>query len=119
MIIDIVSQICIFTDYPIWRANIQKYRDKFKKVITYPSRHHGVIDLEEFWKRVFPETWVEPVEIDYGKEDWRTAETNPCLKLSDSEWIWFTEADFFVKDWNKFFSKSLKPILDPQRALSN
>lgn len=104
MNIDLISQVCIFTDFPIWKATITKYRDKFNKVILYPSRHHGVIDLEEFWKKVFPETWAEPVEIDWSREDWRQAEVTPCLTYSNSEWIWFTEADFFVKDWDKFFS---------------
>lgn len=110
---DILSQVCIFTDYPIWRAMIAKYRDRFNKVILYPSKHHGVIDLEEFWKKVFKETWVNPVSIDYGTEDWRQAETDPCLSYSDSEWIWFCEADFFVKDWNRFFNdieKTMKTV---------
>lgn len=103
MNVDVISQICIFNDYPIYRFLLTKYRDKFNKIILYPSRHHGVIDLEEFLKGNFRETWVEPVPIDFGVEDWRQAETDPCLKQSDAEWIWFTEQDFFVKDWDKFF----------------
>lgn len=103
MNIDIITQYCIYNDYPIWRRNMQKYRDRVRKIILYPSRHHGVIDLESFAKEAFPETWVEPVPIDYGVEDWRQAETDPCLKHSDAEWIWFTEQDFFVKNWDKFY----------------
>lgn len=101
--IDIVCQYCIFNDYPIFRRNMAKYRDKFNKIILYPSRHHGHIDLEEFAKRVFPETWVEPVAIDYGVQDWRQAETEPCLKHIEAEWVWFTEQDFFVRDWDWFY----------------
>lgn len=101
--IDIVSQICVFNDNPIWRAHIKKYRSKFNKVILYPSRHHGVIDLEEFWRKVFPETWVTGHTIDWTMPgiDWRQAETEPCLELSDADWILFTEADFFVDNWDK------------------
>lgn len=100
---DVISQICMHCDYPLWRAMITKYRHLFGKVILYPSNHHGHIDMESFWEENFPETWVKPVEIDYGVEDWRQAETIPCLSYSDSDWIWFTEADFFTKDWEKFF----------------
>jgi len=50
MNVDIVTQYCIYNDYPIWRHNMLKYRDRVKKIILYPSRHHGVIDLESFEK---------------------------------------------------------------------
>lgn len=105
MNIDIISQYCIYNDYPIFRYNIGKHRDKFKKVILYPSRHHGVIDLEQFSRKHFPQaTWVEPVPIDFGVEDWRQAETDPCILQSDAEWILFMEQDFFVDDWDKLFA---------------
>lgn len=105
MNIDVISQYCVYNDYPIFRYNTQKHRDNFRKVILYPSRHHGVIDLEGFSKKNFPQvTWVEPVPIDYGVEDWRQAETIPCLKQSDADWILFMEQDFFVKDWDKLYT---------------
>lgn len=104
MNIDILVQYCVYNDYPIWRRMIKDYRSLFNKVILYPSRHHGYIDLEDFSKRVFPETWADPVEIDYGVEDWRQAEVTPLLDYSDSEWVWFTEQDFFVDDWDKFYA---------------
>lgn len=105
MDVDIVTQYCIFNDYPLFRGEIAKHRDKFKKVILYPSRHHGVTDLEAFSREMFPETWVDPVKIDFGKEDWRQAETIPSLKYSDAEWIWFREQDFFVDNWEEFYRK--------------
>jgi len=101
--IDIVLQYCVYNDYPIWRKMIKKYRPLFNKIILYPSRHHGYIDLEEFSKEQIKETWVDPVEIDFGKEDWRQAETIPCLEHVEADWIWFAEQDFFVDDWDKFF----------------
>lgn len=103
MNVDRILQWCVYADYPLFRSHADQYRDKVKKIIIYPSRHHGVLDLEQFAKESFPETWVAPVSIDYGKEDWRQAETMPCLKYSDAEWLWFTEQDFFVKDWDKFY----------------
>ena len=105
MNIDIVSQICIFCDYPIYRQLLTKYRDKFNKIILYPSRHHGVIDLENFLRKNFPETWVTGHKIDWTTPgiDWRQVETEPCLELSNSEWVLFMEQDFFVDDWDKLW----------------
>lgn len=101
--IDVISQICVYVDYPLYREFLKKYRDKFNKIILYPSRHHGVVDLEDYLKETIPETWVKPVEIDYGKEDWRQAETMPCLEYSGAEWILFLEQDFFCDDWDKLW----------------
>lgn len=109
---DLLLQYCVYCDYPIYRAWIAKYRNKFNKIIIYPSRHHGVIDLEEFAKKVLPETWVDPVKIDYGVEDWRQAETIPMLKHVESDWLWFSEQDFFCKDWDKLFSDLEKASRD-------
>lgn len=100
---DLLMQWCVFADYPILRAHLAKYRDRYNKIIIYPSRHHGYLDVESFVKRVLPETWVEPVAIDYAKEDWRQAETMPMLPHSESDWLFFTEPDFFVRDWDKFY----------------
>lgn len=100
---DIVMQYCVYNDYPVFRANLAKYRDKVNKVILYPSRHHGFRDFEEFSKEQIKETWVTPVPIDYANEDWRQAETIPALEHVESEWIWFREQDFFVDDWDKFY----------------
>lgn len=103
MNVDKILQWCVYADYPLFRAHAAKYRDKVNKIILYPSKQHGVLDLESFAKTNFPETWVEPVAINYGIEDWRQAETIPCLAHSNAEWVWFSEQDFFVKDWDKFY----------------
>lgn len=105
MTIDILSQVCVFCDYPLWRSWVKRYRSKFNKVICYASRHHGVVDLEEFWRKELPETWVSE-EIDWTEPgiDWRQRETIPLLEKSDAEWILFMEADFFCDDWNKLWT---------------
>lgn len=107
---DIVMQYCVFCDYPLWREWLKKYRDKFAKVILYPSKQHGTTDLEDFARKVIPETWVERPSIDYGKQDWRQAETDPCIALSDSEWILFMEQDFFCSDWDRLFGDMEKAM---------
>lgn len=110
MKIDILTQYCIYNDYPLFRLNLARYRDHFNKVILYPSRHHGVIDLEAFAKKTIQETWVDPVAIDYGVEDWRQAETTPMLQHSDGDWLLFMEQDFFVDNWEKLFTDVEKEI---------
>lgn len=110
MSIDILTQYCIYNDYPLFRWNLQRFRDRFQKIILYPSRHHGLIDFESFAKEQIKETWVDPVSIDYGVEDWRQAETTPMLKHSDAEWLLFMEQDFFVNDWEKLFSDVTKAM---------
>ena len=108
MNVDVVTQWCVYNDYPVFRKLLMENRDKVNKIILYPSRHHGVVDLEDFARDVFLETWVERKPIDYGVTDWRQGETEPCLELSDSEWIWFAEQDFFVRDWDRFFNDAQK-----------
>jgi len=84
---------------------MKNHRDKFKKIILYPSKQHGTTDLEDFWLENFKETWVtRDPEADYGKNDWRQLESEPLVEVSDAEWVYFVEADFFVADWEKFFN---------------
>src|SRR5258708_16000784 len=94
--IDLISQLCVYCDYPLMRQHFEHYRNQYNKIILYPSRQHGYLDLESFLKENIKETWVERVPVDYGKEDWRQAETIPCLAHSNAEWIRFAEADFFA-----------------------
>lgn len=102
---DLIAQYCIFCDYPLFRENLIKYRDRFNKIILYPSRHHGKIDLEHFAQKAIQEAWVKDHAIDWTTPniDWRQAEVEPCLKFVESDWIFFTEQDFFCKDWGKLF----------------
>lgn len=103
---DIIMQYCIFADYPLFREWLKKYRDKFNKVIIYPSRHHGVIDLQEFAEEQIKETWIKGDVIDWTEPglDWRQRELEPCLELSDANWILFLEQDFFCDDWDKLWA---------------
>lgn len=108
--IDVVSQYCVYNDYPIFRYILEKYRTKLDKIILYPSRHHGVIDLEEWSKKHLPAIWVERKPVDYGVEDWRQAETIPCLHHVSAEWVLFMEQDFFVDDWDKLWNDVYKAM---------
>ena len=100
---DVILQYCIYNDYPLFRRHLKKYRDRFNKVILFPSRHHGFRDFEEFAREQIKETWVNPQPIDYGVEDWRQAEVSQCLPHVESDWIYFMEQDFFCDNWDKFY----------------
>lgn len=115
--IDRILQYCVYCDYPLFRLHNEQYHHEIDKLILFPSRQHGVVDLEEFSRKVIPNaTWVEPKPINYGVEDWRQAETDQCLSYSDAEWIWFSEQDFFVKDWNKFY-RDIKEAMKTSDAI--
>lgn len=102
--IDVLMVWCTAVDYPLTRLLLRKYRNKFNKILISGSKHHGVLTLENYLKRVFPETWLT-LDINWTTPgiDWRQAETEPCLTFSDSEWILFLEQDFFCDNWDKLW----------------
>ncbi len=110
--IDLLSQYCTHCDYPCWRANLAKHRDKFNKVILYPNEYYRDLDLKAFAKEVLKETWVENHVIDWTTPgiDWRQAEVIPMLELSNSEWVYFNEQDWFVKDYDRFYESIFKAM---------
>ncbi|MEK6880463.1 MAG: hypothetical protein AABY22_12680, partial [Nanoarchaeota archaeon] len=119
MTIDLLTQYCTHCDYPIWKKWLKKYRNKFNKVILYPNEYYRDLDFKAFAKENIKETWVENHVIDWTTPgiDWRQAEVEPMLELSDSEWIFFNEQDFFVKDWDKFFEAVFKAMAEGADAI--
>ena len=117
--IDLLSQYCVHAEYPVWRANLAKHRDKFNKVILYPNEYYRDLDFKEFSQKVLPETWVKDHVIDWTTPgiDWRQAEVEPMLDLVESEWIYFNEQDLFVKDWDKFYEAVFKAMGDGADAI--
>ncbi|HUV42300.1 MAG TPA: hypothetical protein VMY36_00070 [Patescibacteria group bacterium] len=82
-------------DYPLWRWFIKQYRKLFNEVIVvfYP---HGSLDFSLFLKENFLETTF--LISDTHTEHWREDAVNTALNQAKSDWIWFTEQDFIVKD---------------------
>src|SRR3990167_9791666 len=103
--IDLLIQCCIYLDYPIFRLHLQRYRDRFQKIILYPSDHNRELSFKPFLYEQIKETWIKDHTIDWTTPsiDWRQAETEPMLPYSDAEWIYFTEPDWFIKDHTKFY----------------
>ena len=81
-------------DYPLCRFQLQTFRSFFDKVIitTYA---HGMPDFRPFLKQVMKRT----IFVDSGldSETWRERAVASGLEKSESEWVLFTEQDFFWK----------------------
>lgn len=96
---DLITVWPVNCDYPLWREMIRAYRNQFNKVIIGFMQTNDGTDYRQFVRQAMANdgvTFVEP--IPYGSDDWRNAITNNCLKLTVSDWIYFTEQDFFYKD---------------------
>lgn len=87
-------------DYPLWREMIRAHRHKFNKVIVGFMQTNDGTDYRKFVREAMRQDAVDFVEPHAfnGGLDWRDVITNDCLKLSISDWIYFTEQDFFFKD---------------------
>lgn len=105
--IDVWLQHSIYCDYPVWRLNmLERNRDRFKKVVLYPSDHNREKSFKNWLFDNVKETWVKDHTVDWFAPegvDWRQAEIEPMFAYSDAEWVYFTEQDWFVKDYNKFY----------------
>ena len=91
-------------DYPLWRDWLVKNRPHLGSVVIGFTEHH----LENDWRqyvsrelariggvRVFDATRADG-------QDWRDTAVNEMLDRSCSEWVWFMEPDFIIRDDKKF-----------------
>ena len=70
--------------------------DKFNKIIIVFTDMKTSGDYRQWIQNVMAKdnvTFIENDEVSSGK-DWRDVAVQKALKLSTSEWIWFTEQDF-------------------------
>lgn len=95
------------TDYPLWRQQIHDNRDLFAKVIVVFTDMNVQKDYREWIKMVMKDDDISFVDSDpvASPDDWRNIAVNTGLKYSDSEWVFFTEQDFF---WREGFWDAVK-----------
>ena len=101
-------------DYPLWRQFIRNNRKLFEKVIISFTQTFLGDDYMAFVQKAMAEddiTFLDTEGID--GQDWRDAAVNQALLVSEAEWVWFTEQDFFIKegfweDINRILTKSKK-----------
>lgn len=88
-------------DYPVWRQMIRNNRHLFNEVIIVFMETNQGDDYREFVRQAMFQDHVLCVESPTltAGEDWRNVAVNAGLLHSlHSEWIWFTEQDFFPKE---------------------
>lgn len=89
------------TDYPLWRQMIRDNRNLFNEVIIVFMETNQGDDYRQFIRDAMFQDhalFVESPPVESGR-DWRDVAVNAGLMHSlHSEWIWFTEQDFFFKD---------------------
>lgn len=84
-------------DYPLWRDYIHKNRMFFDKVIVVFTESGMEENYQEFIERAMAVdqiTFVNSPFVGSG-QDWRNVAVNEGLKYSTSDWVYFTEQDFF------------------------
>ena len=84
-------------DYPLWRQMIHQNRNRFEKVIVVFTETYSGHDYREFVIEAMKNDTVEFVQSlpPTGDNDWRDMSVNIGLNRVVSEWVWFTEQDFF------------------------
>lgn len=92
-------------DYPIHRMLMKRHRDFFGKIIIYFSKHFRGHTYTDFLKSTLSDLgniqFLDPIEYEYGIQDWRNISTNYMLKHTDGGWVCSWEGDFFTTDWDK------------------
>ncbi len=96
---DLIVAHPLHLDYPLFRHQIRKYRNRFEKVIIVFTQMNAGHDYSGFVKDSMNEdhvTFINSFRVD-GNEDWRDVAVKKALNFSESSWIFFTEQDFFMK----------------------
>lgn len=108
----IVTQIA-HCDYPIFRAWLAKYRDRFAKVIIYFSHQNRFPIFAHFMQEALQGLdiiFLDPTPTNWSTQDWRNVSTNYMLKYSDAPWVCSIEQDWFCKDWDKLLDATFKAM---------
>lgn len=94
-------------DFPVWRSFLRNNRDRFNEVFITMSGTGQDVDYTDFLEKAFEKDRVTfrraGTYINTG--DWRNSAVNTALANSKSEWVWFTEQDFFIANPQKFFNR--------------
>ena len=101
MNIDLICCHPFHLDYPLWREFIKNNRDRFNKVIVvFTDMNVADLDYREFVQTTMKKdkiTFMDCLPAE-ANEDWRNKAINMALTVSNAEWIWFMEEDFFPQN---------------------
>ena len=92
-------------DYPLWRKQIHDNRHRFGKVIIVFTDMNAGGDYRNFIQDQMKQDNIifcdnDPVR---AGDDWRNLAVNKGLGYSDSQWVWFTEQDFYMYKPDEFW----------------
>lgn len=94
----------IHMDYPIWRYQMKKYKKFIQHGIVSLSDNHETDNYSTEIKSLMGElgypTFDPPVLKD--SDDWRNKAIRSSLNAIQTEWVWFTEQDFIIRN-ERFF----------------
>ncbi len=97
-------------DYPNWRSFIKKNRQRFANVFVVFTATNSEKNYVNFVSSSMSDdniTFLYPPHnsplANSHFEDWRNRSVNQALDLSKSEWVWFTEQDFIIKNNDEFW----------------
>lgn len=103
----------IHLDYPLFRQMIKFNRPKFNKVIVVLTNMNTGKNYADFIRDSMKADKVTILDCPTvsGEEDWRNVATNKALRFVKSEWVFFTEQDFTIKDgfWD-FVQEQMKEV---------
>lgn len=87
-------------DYPLWRHQLKNIRHYFNKVVIAFTGSPQSVDYKEF---VIEQLSNLELDIVYANDvpsesDWRDYATRLALAQSNSQWVFFTEQDFYFDE---------------------
>lgn len=91
-------------DYPLWRQFLRENRSLFDEVVISFMETYRGYDYRNFVRYSMKNDnciFIDFPIVIHG--DWRNVSINNCLSvLHNTQYIWFTEQDFFIKEgfWN-------------------
>lgn len=104
-------------DFPYFRKNLselQKYVDEVVVCFTV----HGNHPLREWLTQHMPECrFLSDADAVHYPGDWRNKSTNWMIDNSKGDWLLSLEQDFFIKDYQNFFTK-VKEAMQKYEAIS-
>lgn len=96
----------IHLDFPIFRYNLNRFKDYFASYWIALSNHYQEVDYTNFLMKEIPDAHF--VNVKHTGHDWRNDAINETLdQIKTDEPICFIEQDFLIKDAS-FFEKVFK-----------
>lgn len=110
---DLITPWPMHLDFPLWRQQLRRIRGHFDKVVIIFTHMNAKGDYRSFVRDALKDDQciIKDNNEVSGDQDWRNVATNKGLEYCNSEWVFFTEEDFFIKAGGNFW-KLVKSMQD-------